>query len=147
MKKAIFPIDVEIGYKTEEEKKKKLDVITKLLTAIVKSKDKYNDVNQLNKYLSVIKWEKQPLHHYVISIIWAVLFVIISSVIILDITIYKGNLVSWVYMWGEKAYWYVVNEEGIFKYHELSILGCDEFNCHTDKGYVMRRLIDYYTVK
>jgi hypothetical protein len=55
MKKAIFPIEVELGYETIEERDKKVNIIKDLLTEIIKSKDKYNDIKKLNKYLSIIK--------------------------------------------------------------------------------------------
>ncbi len=147
MKKAIFPIDVELWYETPEERDAKVKVIKELLTAIIKSKDKFNDMKKLNNYLAIIKGSKLPKWYYYTNILSAIVFVTIVSIMILWITSFRWELVSSVYLWWPGGYWYALNEktENLY-YTEFKITKwCNESACITDKWAVFKRNIDYYT--
>jgi hypothetical protein len=149
MKKAIFPIEVELWYETIEERDAKINILKEFLTEIIKSKDRFNDMKKLQKYLSIIKWTKQPLKYYVFNILLSILFVTIISVLILWISIHNWNLVSSTYLWWSKWFWYYLIEgkwEEKLEFWEFLVNGCNDIACNTNKWVVLRRYIDYYSV-
>ena len=148
MNKIILPIDVEIWYINEKDKTEKIEVIKNLLIEITRSKDKINDIKKLNKYLSIIKWEKQSKWFYVLQLWISFLFIIIISIMILGIRFYNWELVSTNYLWRNSAYWYYLQWNGwdeTLKYWKININWCNDDACNTDKWVVIRRYIDYYT--
>lgn len=98
MKKAIFPIDVEIGYNEIHERDEKVNLIKELLTFVTKSDDKVNDLKKMNRYFSILKGEVQPRHFYVSQFFLSLFIVLLMSVIILDVRIKSGSIVSASYI-------------------------------------------------
>lgn len=149
MNKVTLPIDVEIWYIDEKDKNEKVEIIKTLLTEITRSEDKVNDIKRLNSYLSIIKWYKQSKLFYVLQVGLSFLFIIIISIMILGIRFYNWELVTSNYLWWDEAYWYYLqwNEwEEKLNFWKITINGCNETACNTNKWVVIKRYIDYYTI-
>jgi len=145
MQKVIFPIDVELVYESEEEKNEKLEVINTLLLEITKSKDRFSDIKKLNKFLSIIKWNKQPKSFYITQISISVFFVSIVSIVLLGITYFRSDIVSTIYLWWNKWYWYFLVDNKL-EYWEFNVKWCSNIACETNKWIVLKRYIDYYSI-
>ena len=142
MNKIKLPLELNILYNSEEEKKKKIEAITSLLKEIWDWNNNIDDLNNIKKLTQILKnkiSKKTYIFYWVITFIF--LFILFNTTIWL--WIFNWKLKTNIYLWQNHGYWYYINNLQL-EYWEFKIKWCNINACISDKWMVLKRLIDYY---
>lgn len=142
MQKIKIPIELEIEYWNEEEKKIKKEAIITVLKELATGSN-IEEYKNIKQFIDFIRWKKTNKLFLWFQIGLSLFLIFIITYFSLGLWIDKNWIRTKIYLGQKNVVWtYIVNNK--LEYWKIKIESCSKNACISEKWIILRRFIDYY---